>query len=139
MKTLLHTEFAALLARNGVSQAAFARLAGLTARQVNNWCRGRAAVPRWAAVLAVLLEERSPEALSLALEEAAFTWQETLGLPPAAGASATRRSMPSLALAYAPDKGGTEEQMTRINAAYAQMRANQESGWPPPEGKLPSP
>lgn len=47
--------------------------------------------------------------------------------------------MPSLALAYAPDKGGTEEQMTRINAAYAQMRANQESGWPPPEGNLPSP
>ena len=34
MKTLLHTEFNALLARAGVSQAAFARLAGLTARQV---------------------------------------------------------------------------------------------------------
>ena len=34
-------------------------------RQVNNWCRGRAAVPPWAAALAVLLEERSPEAITL--------------------------------------------------------------------------
>jgi DNA-binding CsgD family transcriptional regulator len=36
MHALTHTEFAALLARTGVSQAAFARLAGLTPRQVNN-------------------------------------------------------------------------------------------------------
>jgi len=56
MRALLHTEFAALLDRAGVSQAAFARLAGVTARQVNNWTRGRAAVPRWAALLAVVLE-----------------------------------------------------------------------------------
>ena len=60
MRVLLHTEFAALLGRTGVSQAGFARLTGLTARQVNNWCRGRAAIPPWAAALAVLLEERSP-------------------------------------------------------------------------------
>ncbi len=48
MRALLHTEFNALLARAGVTQAGFARLAGLTPRQVNNWARGRAAVPKWA-------------------------------------------------------------------------------------------
>jgi DNA-binding transcriptional regulator YiaG len=46
MRALLHTEFNALLARAGVTQAGFARLAGLTPRQVNNWARGRAAVPQ---------------------------------------------------------------------------------------------
>ena len=46
MQTLLHTEFAALLDRADVRQVAFARLTGVTARQVNNWCRGRATVPR---------------------------------------------------------------------------------------------
>jgi len=45
MRRLLHTEFAALLGRADVSQAAFARLTGVAPRQVNNWCRGRAAVP----------------------------------------------------------------------------------------------
>ena len=51
MRALIGTEFAALLARADVSQAGFARLAGYTTRQVNNWCRARAAVPpgprRW--------------------------------------------------------------------------------------------
>ena len=37
MRALLGTEFAALLARADVSQAAFARLSGYTTRQVNNW------------------------------------------------------------------------------------------------------
>ena len=49
MRTLSGAEFAALLARAGVAQAAFARLIGVTPRQVNNWCRGRATVPVWAA------------------------------------------------------------------------------------------
>jgi transcriptional regulator with XRE-family HTH domain len=71
MRALMHTEFAALLARAGVSQAAFARLAGLTPRQVNNWARGRAAVPTWAGLLAVILQDHSPEALTIMLEEAA--------------------------------------------------------------------
>ena len=49
MQALLGTEFAALLARaDVVSQAGFARLTGTTARQVNNWCRARAAVRPWA-------------------------------------------------------------------------------------------
>lgn len=42
-----------------VSQAAFARLAGVTARQINNGHRGRAA-PRWAMILAAVLPEFSP-------------------------------------------------------------------------------
>jgi transcriptional regulator with XRE-family HTH domain len=70
MHRLTGPRFTALLARAGVSQAAFARLAGVTPRQVNNWCRGRAAVPAWAAVIAVVLQDRSPEALTIDLEEA---------------------------------------------------------------------
>jgi len=64
------TEFAAFLARADISQAAFARLTGVTPRQVNNWARGRATVPRWAGLLAVLLQDHSPEALTIAVEEA---------------------------------------------------------------------
>ncbi len=36
MRALLYTEFVVLLARAGVSQAEFARLTGVTSRQVNN-------------------------------------------------------------------------------------------------------
>jgi len=64
------TEFAAFLARADISQAAFARLTGVTPRQVNNWARGRATAPLWAVLLAVLLQDHSPEALTIALEEA---------------------------------------------------------------------
>ncbi len=77
----MHTEFAALLARAGVSQAAFARLAGVTPRQVNNWSRGRDAVPRWAALLAVVLEDTTPEALLLVLEDTQLTCYQVLGVP----------------------------------------------------------
>ena len=70
MHRLTDTAFATLLASANVSQAAFARLTGVTPRQVNNWCRGRAAVPVWAGVIAVVLQDRSPEALTLNLEEA---------------------------------------------------------------------
>jgi hypothetical protein len=45
-------------------------LASHPARQVNNWCRGRAAVPVWAAIIARVLQDRSPEALTIDLEEA---------------------------------------------------------------------
>jgi DNA-binding transcriptional regulator YdaS (Cro superfamily) len=122
----LHTEFAALLARADVRQAAFARLAGVTPRQVNNWCRGRAAVPKWAATLAVTLAEFTPEALAIMLEEAAFTWQETLGVPHGADADAARRAMTKLALIYHPDTGGSQGQMIRVNAAYETARVNAE-------------
>ena len=69
MRALLGTEFAALLARADVSQAAFARLTGYTTRQVNNWCRARAAVPPWAVVLAVLLMLVAAEPISAFVEE----------------------------------------------------------------------
>jgi DNA-binding transcriptional regulator YdaS (Cro superfamily) len=57
MRTLTDIAFATLLARADVAQAAFARLVGITPRQVNNWCRGRAAV-------------RSPEALTIDRKDA---------------------------------------------------------------------
>lgn len=46
-----------------------------------------------------------------------------------------RRAMTMLALAYHPDKGGTQQQMTRINAAFEQARANQQN--PSPARKPP--
>jgi transcriptional regulator with XRE-family HTH domain len=131
MRALLHTEFDALLARAGVSQASFARLTGVTARQVNNWARGRAAVPKWAALLAVMLETFSPEALTISLEEAAFTSHEILGIPPNADAATARRAMTRLALRYHPDKGGRPEEMTRINAAYEAAQSVKSSGRSP--------
>src|SRR5271165_936097 len=109
MKALLGTEFAALLARATISQAVFARLTGYTTRQVNNWCRTRAAVPPWAAALAVLLQA-SPEAVQILLEEVQFSWHETLGVPPNADPGAIRRAWVRLAHANHPDKGGAQEQ-----------------------------
>ena len=69
-----------------ISQAAFARLTGITPRQVNNWCRGRAAVPAWAALVAVLLEDHSPEALTIMLEEVLQTLSAAGPAPPAVDA-----------------------------------------------------
>ena len=114
----MHTEFVALLARADVTQAGFARLAGVTARQVNNWARGRAIVPQWAVLLAVVLENATPEMLRLTVEEAALRWHEVLGVAPTADASAIRRAMTKLALRYHPDRGGSPDHMTRVNAAY---------------------
>lgn len=139
MRSLLHTEFASLLARAGISQASFARLSGLTARQVNNWCRGRAAIPPWAAALAVLLEEQSAEAITLLLEETTFAWHGTPGVPLSAEADAIRLAMRRLALRYHPDQGSTEAQMTRINAAYAQARTTPASRRPVPDKPPPRP
>ena len=82
MRALLGTELAALLARAGVSQAAFARVTGYTPRQVNNWCRARAAVPPWAASLAILMQDASPDAIQILLEELAFRWHETSAYRP---------------------------------------------------------
>ena len=118
MRALLHTEFAALLARADVSQAAFARISGYTPRQVNNWARGRAAAPLWAIALAAVLQQTSPEAIQILLEETQFTWHETLGVPPNADAAALRRAMARLALIYHPDKGGRSDLMGRVNDAY---------------------
>ncbi len=69
LRMLQHAQFAAILAAADVSQAAFGRLAGVSARQVNKWCRGRAAVPQWAALLALALRELSAETLTIMLDE----------------------------------------------------------------------
>lgn len=73
MQTLPHAEFVALLASADVSQASFARLSGVSPRQVNNWCRGRAALPRWAGLLGIALRELSAETLTIMLEELLIT------------------------------------------------------------------
>ena len=44
---------------------------------MNKWCRGQAAVPAWAGLLAALLQEHSPEALTITLEEAIIILEET--------------------------------------------------------------
>ena len=121
-RTLLATEFTALLDRAGLSQAGFARVAGITARQVNNWARGRSAIPRWAILLAVALEDISADELTLRLTKTDFTWYETLGVSPNADPATIRRAMSRLALATHPDKGGSHEDMVRLNEAYAAAR-----------------
>ena len=83
MPRVSHREFAALLARAGVSQAAFARLTDVTPRQMNTWGRGQAAVPAWAALLAALLQDHSPEALMITLEKATIMVEEAQRPPPA--------------------------------------------------------
>ena len=75
-------------------------------------------MPPWAAALAVLLQDASPEAIQIRLEEVQFGWHETLGVPPHAEAGAIRRAWARLAHAHHPDKGGTQDQMVRLNAAY---------------------
>jgi transcriptional regulator with XRE-family HTH domain len=96
MQARMHTEFAALLARAGVSQAAFARLAGLTPRQVNNWARGRAAVPTWAGLRAVILQDHAPEALTIKLEETAAVGSMTAANTETSPAPRPDRPIPSL-------------------------------------------
>ena len=98
------TEFAALLARADVSQAAFARLTGMTPRQVNNWARGRATAPLWAVLLAVLLQDHSPEALTIAVEEAR---QEIAAADPEPPARSAQTWAPPAAPSSGPLKGST--------------------------------
>lgn len=52
---------------------AFARRVGVTPRQVNNWCRGRVAVPVRATIITIVLQHHSAEALITDLEEACLT------------------------------------------------------------------
>ncbi len=118
MRALLHTEFTALLGRADISQAEFARLTGITARQVNNWARGRAAVPAWAGLLALALEELSSDLLAIMAEETDFGWNEVLGVSAEADPTTIRRAWAALARLYHPDKSGRPEQMVRVNAAY---------------------
>jgi DnaJ-domain-containing protein 1 len=70
------------------------------------------------AALAILLQDASPAAIQILLDEVRFGWHETLGVPPNADAGTIRRAWARLAHAHHPDKGGTQEQMARLNAAY---------------------
>ena len=124
----MHTEVVALLARAGVTQAAFARLAGVTARQVNNWVCGRAAVPQWASLLAIAILDLSTEELATRLEEMHFGWNEVLGVSAVADAASLRRAWTGLAVRYHSDKGGSREHMTRVNGAYEAARQAITSG-----------
>ena len=120
MKDLLHTEFVALLDRADVTQARFGRLTGVTARQVNNWAKGRAAIPRWAVLIAAMMEDVTPEAFEITVEAAVFDWSEVLGVSATSDVLTIRRAMLRLAALYHPDKGGQPDQMVRVNAAYEQ-------------------
>ena len=51
-----------------------------------------------------VLQDTSPEAIQIRLEEIAFAWHETLGVPPNADAAALRRAMARLALIYHPGR-----------------------------------
>jgi hypothetical protein len=73
-------------------------------------------------LLAVALEELTPELIAIMLEEMTFLWHEVLGIPPGSDAGAARRAMTPMALLYHPDKGGQPEQMVRVNAAYEEAQ-----------------
>jgi hypothetical protein len=49
------------------------------------------------AALAILLQDASPEAIQILLEEVSFNWHETLGVPPNADAGTIRRTWARLA------------------------------------------
>jgi hypothetical protein len=124
VRALLHTAFAALLARAGVSQAAFARSSGYTPRQVNNRARGRAAAPLWAIALAAVLQHTAPAAILITREEIQFAWHETLGVPPNADAAATPAGHGAAGDDYHPDKGGQSDLMSRVNDAYERAQSH---------------
>lgn len=79
---------ARLLTTADCSQASFARLTGVTARQVNAWRRGHAATPRWALILAAVLQQHSPDALAIGLEDALLP--PAPPTPPASGTGPQR-------------------------------------------------
>ena len=72
---------AAWLRAADYSQARFARLTGVTTRQVNAWCRSHAKTPRWALLIATLLRQHSPDAMAIALEEALLSHSTANGMP----------------------------------------------------------
>ena len=71
------------------------------------------------------------------VEETSFAWHETLGVSSVAETDAIRLAMRRLALRYHPDQGGTEAQMTRINAAYAGARTTPANPRPASRGHAP--
>lgn len=113
---VIHTEFATVLRRSGKSQAALARLCGVTAVAVNYWCKGTRPVPQWAWIIAQL----GPTASDL--KPPALEWYELLGVDKGADTQAVRSAWSKLARKYHADVGGDDETMKRINAAYEAAR-----------------
>ncbi len=107
----LHTEFDALLRRACVMQTEFAVMCGVTTKAVNNWCRGRQAVPRWAWVIAHVMDQVDVYA------QPTFRWDQTLGVCPPLTLAKAMRARAVLAKQYHPDIGGDVQAMQRINAA----------------------
>jgi hypothetical protein len=70
------------------------------------------------AALAIVLQAALPEAIRILLEADQFSWHETFGMPPSADAGTIRRAWARLTHAHQPDKGGTQEQMVHLNAAF---------------------
>jgi DnaJ-class molecular chaperone len=73
-------------------------------------------------LLATTVREQSADVLIRSLAAAKFRWAEVLGVSPHAEPAEARRAMTRLAVFYHPDKGGTTEQMVRINKAYEEAR-----------------
>lgn len=110
-----HTEFAALLRAAGLTQAAFARLSGVTSMAANNWCRGRSRVPQWAWVLASAAALVPADDLVIVPE---LAWHQTLGVSPFATPQQISAARNALAKKYHPDVNGSRAAMQRINAAF---------------------
>lgn len=115
---MTHSEFTTLLARAGITQASFARLCGVTARGVNNWCAGRKPPPLWAVALAVALTHINARTMRSAIQGLRFAWHETLGVAPDATMAEIKRARANLAKRHHPDMGGDVSTMQRVNAAH---------------------
>jgi transcriptional regulator with XRE-family HTH domain len=100
----LNPPLAAWLTAADCSQARFARLTGLTPRQVNAWCRGHAHTPRWALLIAALLRHHSPDAMAIALEEALLRDDGSDGTPEQSTGPASSSPPTDRAKRAAPDR-----------------------------------
>ena len=65
------------------------------------------------------------------VDDAQFSWHETLGVPQDAATDEIGCAVRRLARRYAADQGGTEAQRTRIETASAQARTTAENRSPP--------
>lgn len=117
---IIHTEFITQLRLSGISQAAFARLCGVTTIAVNHWCKGRRPIPRWAWILACVSDNIDVRAME---HPPAFSWHDVLGVDKGCRLSEASAARARLARHYHPDVGGSTDAMQRINAAYDVAKA----------------
>ena len=118
-RALLHTGFAALLTRAGVSQAAFDRTAGRRKHPPGEQLGPR---PHCRAVLGGPASRRSERYHARGAAPDAGRHQlsrrRALGGPYGADLATIRQAMRGLALLYHPDKEGQAEQMVIGNPAH---------------------